>query len=68
MFDSIHNFLDEYVRVGRGQNNNIPCPFCKSSLGHYSRCKLINGDIAEAHSTERSEADHIILHSLGVKW
>ena len=50
MFDSIHNFLDEYVRVGHGQNNNIPCPFCKSSLGHYASCQLLTGVIAKPHS------------------
>jgi hypothetical protein len=59
---------DEYERVRQLQNSNQPCPHCKAEQGHTFLCPLINRETAEAHSAERSEADRLILHALGVKW
>ena len=64
--------LDEYARVLLGQNNNIPCPHCKSALGHYSFCVLINRETGEAQRAAEagniSKEDAERLHGLGVRW
>ncbi len=64
--------LDEYARVLIGQNNNIPCPHCKSALGHYSFCGLINRETSEAQRAAEagniSKEDAVRLRALGVIW
>jgi hypothetical protein len=60
--------LDEYAKQLLRQNSGLVCDWCKSALGHYSFCSLLSREVAEAHSTQRSKADALYLHGLGVKW
>ena len=64
--------LDEYAKQLFRQNQNLPCEHCKSALGHYSFCGLINREVGEtqraAEAGNISKADAEWLHALGVRW
>ena len=62
------NSTDAYSEALATQNAGGFCQHCNSTSGHFRNCPLICRATAEAHSAERSEADHLILHALGVKW
>jgi hypothetical protein len=44
--------IDRYAKVLADQNNGIPCPDCKSSIGHYSVCPLLSYNYTPAYNLE----------------
>ena len=64
--------IDAYAEALIIQNKGGVCPHCKSALGHYSYCGLINREIGEAQRAAEagniSKEDAVRLRALGVIW
>ena len=64
--------IDAYAEALIIQNKGGVCPHCKSALGHYSYCGLINHEIGEAQRAAEagniSKEDAVRLRALGVIW
>jgi hypothetical protein len=64
--------IDAYAEALIIQNKGGVCPNCKSALGHYSYCGLLNREVGEtqraAEAGNISKEDAIRLRTLGVRW
>ena len=64
--------IDAYAEALIIQNKGGVCPHCKSALGHYSYCRLINRETGEAQRAAEagniSKEDAVRLRALGVIW
>ena len=64
--------IDAYAEALIIQNKGGVCPYCKSALGHYSYCGLINRETGEAQRAAEagniSKEDAVRLRALGVIW
>jgi hypothetical protein len=60
--------MDRYAQALQAQNEGGVCPDCRSALGHFSHCPLLNRNVAEAQSATLSESDTLHAHALGISW